>query len=189
MTATTAIQRHCGATTRRGTTCRRPAGWGTSHLGHGNCKLHLGSTRSHVRQSARAQALQFVSGQMGAEVEIDLLEAPLIALRIAFGIVMAWRKRIADCDGKTDAIMDEGLRVANMDLARIAKMAGDAGVAERQIKVMERAAEQLSLLFEELVAAAKLTREQHELALEAWVRGLARLEAETVDSTATELAA
>lgn len=32
----------CGAKTRAGTPCRRPAGWGTDHVGEGRCKLHGG---------------------------------------------------------------------------------------------------------------------------------------------------
>jgi len=32
----------CGAKTRAGTSCRRPAGWGTDHVGEGRCKLHGG---------------------------------------------------------------------------------------------------------------------------------------------------
>lgn len=32
----------CGAKSRRGTPCRRPAGWGTDHQGAGRCKLHGG---------------------------------------------------------------------------------------------------------------------------------------------------
>lgn len=34
----------CGGTTRAGTDCHRPAGWGTDHVGFGRCKLHAGST-------------------------------------------------------------------------------------------------------------------------------------------------
>lgn len=33
---------HCGAKTRAGTPCKRPAGWGTNHVGTGRCKLHGG---------------------------------------------------------------------------------------------------------------------------------------------------
>lgn len=33
---------YCDATTRRGTSCKRPAGWGTEHPGNGRCKLHGG---------------------------------------------------------------------------------------------------------------------------------------------------
>lgn len=35
---------HCDATTRAGTPCRRPAGWGTEHPGTGRCKLHGGAS-------------------------------------------------------------------------------------------------------------------------------------------------
>ena len=34
----------CGAKTRAGTPCKRPAGWGTDHVGEGRCKLHGGAT-------------------------------------------------------------------------------------------------------------------------------------------------
>jgi len=33
----------CGATTRNGEPCKRPAGWGTDHVGDGRCKQHGGS--------------------------------------------------------------------------------------------------------------------------------------------------
>lgn len=36
--------KYCGAKTRKGTPCRRPAGWGTSHPGTGRCKLHGGAS-------------------------------------------------------------------------------------------------------------------------------------------------
>lgn len=37
-------KKHCGAKTRAGTPCRRPAGWGTNHVGEGRCKLHGGKS-------------------------------------------------------------------------------------------------------------------------------------------------
>ena len=33
---------HCEGKTRSGGLCRRPAGWGTAHVGTGHCKLHGG---------------------------------------------------------------------------------------------------------------------------------------------------
>lgn len=33
----------CAATTRAGTPCQQPAGWGTGHVGTGRCKLHGGN--------------------------------------------------------------------------------------------------------------------------------------------------
>ena len=49
--------RLCGARTRAGGACRRPAGWGTTHPGYGTCKLHLGSTPT-LSSSAGATALE-----------------------------------------------------------------------------------------------------------------------------------
>lgn len=37
-------------------TCTRPAGWGTPHPGHGRCKLHGGSTPSHIAAAQRTMA-------------------------------------------------------------------------------------------------------------------------------------
>ncbi|MEF8887327.1 MAG: HGGxSTG domain-containing protein [Haloarculaceae archaeon] len=36
----------CGATTRDGDPCKRPAGWGTDHVGEGRCKQHGGAEGS-----------------------------------------------------------------------------------------------------------------------------------------------
>lgn len=49
--------RHCGAPKRQGGgTCTRPAGWGTPHPGIGRCKLHGGSTPTHVAAARQVQA-------------------------------------------------------------------------------------------------------------------------------------
>jgi hypothetical protein len=45
----------CGADGRT-RPCLLPAGWGTDHVGVGRCKLHGGSTPTHVRAAQRAQA-------------------------------------------------------------------------------------------------------------------------------------
>ena len=37
---------YCGAITRRGSPCRRSAGWGTEHAGRGPCRDHSTATRS-----------------------------------------------------------------------------------------------------------------------------------------------
>lgn len=36
--------KYCGAKTRSGGKCKRPAGWGTEHPGDGRCKLHGGAS-------------------------------------------------------------------------------------------------------------------------------------------------
>lgn len=44
----------CGASKRDGTPCGQRAGHGTSHLGHGRCSTHGGSTPTHVVSAVRA---------------------------------------------------------------------------------------------------------------------------------------
>ncbi|WKN47129.1 hypothetical protein [Nocardioides sp. Arc9.136] len=49
--------RYCGAPKKQGEgTCTRPAGWGTPHPGIGCCKLHGGSTPSHIAAAQTKQA-------------------------------------------------------------------------------------------------------------------------------------
>src|SRR5262252_841694 len=61
----------CGAPTRAGKECRRGAGWGTSHIGIGRCKYHLGNTPSHRESSIKQEAVVF----MGAPKNINALDA------------------------------------------------------------------------------------------------------------------
>ena len=81
-------RRLCGSPTHAtGKPCRRPAGWGTSHPGLGNCKLHGGSTPNGVRhaevlaaeqQQARAADLLRAQG-------IEPVADPVAALRAVAG--------------------------------------------------------------------------------------------------------
>lgn len=43
----------CGATTRGGKSCTRPAGWGTSHPTEGRCKLHGGASNGRPVEHGR----------------------------------------------------------------------------------------------------------------------------------------
>lgn len=44
----------CGAKTRAGTPCQRPAGWGTDHVGIGRCKLHGGKSTGPPKKNKNA---------------------------------------------------------------------------------------------------------------------------------------
>ena len=46
----------CGAKSRQGTPCRRPAGWGTDHPGTGRCKLHGGCSPGGPPSNKKALA-------------------------------------------------------------------------------------------------------------------------------------
>ena len=73
---------HCGAKKRQpdfpGQTCRRPAGWGTRHVGFGRCKLHGGATPyRHGRYSTimRDVILPDLRSKMGVYFIIELRTA------------------------------------------------------------------------------------------------------------------
>lgn len=55
--------RFCGGKKRsvEGGNCTRPAGWGTSHVGIGRCKLHGGGSPSHVAAAERIQVEQLAA--------------------------------------------------------------------------------------------------------------------------------
>ena len=65
----------CGATTRAGTPCRRPAGWGTANAGNetrvgvGRCKLHGG--RSPVRHGRYSKIKREELRDLIAQYEAD----------------------------------------------------------------------------------------------------------------------
>lgn len=78
----------CGATTRAGTPCRRPQGWGTDHPGHGRCKLHGGLSPiktglySTVARGRAAELLALAEAEPIADTtaEIHLLQAQVASV-------------------------------------------------------------------------------------------------------------
>jgi hypothetical protein len=140
----------CGAQRRakEGGRCTRPAGWGTSHLGIGCCKLHGGSTRNHDIAAARAKL-----AQIAAYVEASAVvpEAALrLCVRLAVREVLYASEQVAALP--ESAIEHSGrlhpwivVRQQAVDLlARVAKMALDAGVVEREASVARLSGEQVA---------------------------------------------
>lgn len=62
----------CGAKTRKGTPCLRPAGWGTDHQGSGKCKLHGGKStgpkdKTKLKENKNAEKHGFFSKYLPEE--------------------------------------------------------------------------------------------------------------------------
>jgi hypothetical protein len=131
--------------------------------------------------------LTFVRGALGQELDVDPLEGVLMAVRLSYGLVDHWRHRI-QTDGGNDDIRD-GYAKAITEYARICDIAIKAGVSERQIRVVERLGEQLSLVFEETLAQVKLDARTRQALVTAYASGLARLEEHVIDGTAEDVAA
>ncbi len=63
-------RKFCGAKKKQGPgRCRRPAGWGTDHPGHGKCKLHGGA--SLVRHGRYSKIKRATLADVAAGVGID----------------------------------------------------------------------------------------------------------------------
>jgi hypothetical protein len=79
MTGRAVIATHdgtCGAKNRQGSGCRRPAGWGTPHVGEGRCKLHGGlNPVRHGRYSTikRAEIRELIEHHEGDPDPLNLL--------------------------------------------------------------------------------------------------------------------
>ena len=147
----------CSGTSKQtGKPCGLGAGHGTDHPGFGNCKFHGGATQNGTKHAAREQA-----ARLGAELDMDPHEALLIAVRKA----AMWERYCAEQVAQLEAtaVVVEQTKVRRSDtggyvekssraelnvwvrehqhaldqLARLAKVAIDAGVDERRIRLEE----------------------------------------------------
>lgn len=87
----------CGATRHQGNgaTCRRPAGWGTDHVGFGRCKLHGGSTRSHGQSVATSQARQVATLFGVPRDDIDQISGLIEELQRSAGLIDSYEAMCA----------------------------------------------------------------------------------------------
>ena len=145
--------RRCGASTREGGRCQHEAGWGTDHPGWGRCKFHGGNSRNGRLHAARLEALASMPA-FGADVDIEAIDALLFCIKREAGrqVWLRLRLQLIDPEG-VEAIADPaGVHaelhrlemLATERLARFSKMALDAGVAERRIRLVERQAQALA---------------------------------------------
>lgn len=157
----------CGANKKNGEgVCKRPAGWGTNHVGVGRCKLHGGKTQAGTR-SAAAPALELL---VGHTVDVDPMEALLMCVRISAAEVAYFSHQVSLIKDETELITRPTHQVAagkdpikmwlkadrqlNLwvrerhkameRLARYSKMAIDAGVEERLVRVAETVGSRLA---------------------------------------------
>ena len=90
-------KQQCGAKTRRGTACKRQAGWGTSHLGTGRCRRHGGAS-PQAELSGQLVIARHQAQVMGTPLPIEPHEAILQCIAIAAGEVRYASERIAELE-------------------------------------------------------------------------------------------
>lgn len=132
----------CGAKTRDGTPCDRPAGWGTHHRGTGRCRSHGGSSpQAEVAGAMRLAAAE--TRVMGVPLDVSPHVALLQCIAIAAGEVAYATERIAeleDHEALDDGRLNVWIRARHLSMDRLAhysKLALAANVAERQVRVAE----------------------------------------------------
>ena len=79
-------EKHCGGKKRKGGLCTRPKGWGTNHVGYGNCKLHFGATESN-NKSAQLEAAKSVALTLGTAVATNPFDSLMMLEAQARGLV------------------------------------------------------------------------------------------------------
>jgi hypothetical protein len=150
----------CGARTRSGGSCGRPAGWGTDHAGFGRCKLHGGAT-PNGKAAARRQQAEEVVRVYGLPVEIDPSTALLEELARTHGYVL-WLDRQVATLGTDEAYGPVGggkdsfpraephvwIRLLGEErdrLRQIAKACHECRVAEHRMRMAEQMAAVLAV--------------------------------------------
>lgn len=153
----------CGATTRGGGSCGRPAGWGTDHVGVGTCKLHLGSTRTHARAAEVVIARQECE-RLGVPIEVDPAQSLIQSLFEREGNVAFYRELVQalgeDVYDEMSAVTPSGeavptgerrphvlVELYNREMKERDQVAFGllkAGVEERRVRMAEGQAQQIA---------------------------------------------
>lgn len=155
----------CGATTRKPgkPPCENVAGQGTDHVGWGHCSLHGGSTPDGKRYALRLQSdAEASKASLALARKVEPIDALLHVVYAVSGRVNYFATKLAAMD--EDDMLDttpRGLELAafarmhglELDrLARVSKMALDAGVAERRQQMAERTAALIAAAAEDAFA-------------------------------------
>lgn len=150
-------RKYCGAKTRNGGECKRPAGWGTSHPGYKTCKLHGGSMRNHVKAAQNEQALEAVQ-KYALPIKTDPHEALIDELERTAGWVAFLNEQVQAIEkvaqmrqlkgGGRDGIPEEVphiwiqmLAQERSHLLNVAKTCVAVGIEERRVKIAEQQGE------------------------------------------------
>lgn len=147
----------CGAVKNGGGVCRHESGWGTDHPGTGRCKFHGGSSESGQMAAAKELGtLAAIEQAAGMPVEVNPLEALLVALYSAVALSNSARALLNywlehDEPGKAASakiVYHEALDRQHTYASSCVRL----GIAERQVRMVEQAGEQILALFRIVLA-------------------------------------
>lgn len=167
----------CGLERPDGGSCRRPAGYRTCHPGRGHCGRHGGL--SHWRVDRMGADVH----EIAKELDISPWEALLVAVKRWSGMAAWYDSKIAETENDDDLRPGggsydwvKGSERAHSNAARYAKMAIDAGVAERMVQQMELEGQTIAQVLLRTLTALGLSAEQEETARQLLRRELLAVE-------------
>lgn len=178
--------------------CMQPAGSKTAHLGVGTCSRHGGNLPGHnVRGVRTLESIRIRSqlSMLGVPLEVKPTDALLHLVSEAAGNVAFLGGRVADLGfdlvGPIYSLTREGVPVETSEeiramvrlynderdrLAKMAKLAIDAGIAEREVRVLEEQAVMMATVFKNVLASLPLTPELRAQATQMLGRELRQLD-------------
>jgi hypothetical protein len=152
----------CGAKKKNGEPCRNWAGLGTQHLGVGSCKFHFGNAPNHQKHAVKVEAQRRLLA-IGEPIPVNPIQALLWTVNLSAGHLEFIRGELAHYDEASGFDKEVMLRVYNDErdrLARTAKLAVDAGVAEKSIRLAETYGGLLARLIQGILTDLALTKAQ-----------------------------
>jgi hypothetical protein len=184
---------------KKGELCDSWAGKGTDHPSAGRCSRHGGNTEAGAREGAWIMAHAFAR-----ELNVTPWEGLLLAVRIAAGRVAFCEHKLAsaEVDRQLEPPVDNAISEAGRTfdlggtnlhhwvkqaeywhdrLARVSKLAIDAGVAERLVRQLELEAEMMLRATNLTLDELGLSDEDRQRALGIMSRNLLAIEAEEVE--------
>lgn len=165
--------RLCGGEKHQGEgTCRRPAGWGTSHPGIGRCKLHGGSTPSHVVAAKQEQARR-VLGQVWDPAAAPVTDAVAAMQKLAgqlehaadvLGQRLGGDTEPCEVCGRGDLALDSPAAIAWLRVLREDRQLLEAmerlGIAQRFVTVEAARVELIAVALGRVFEVLELSDEQ-----------------------------
>ena len=144
--------------------CQQPPGWGTNHPGIGPCADHGGNSK-RVRAGIEKQMIKDAAREACTKLGVDILphvtpeKALQDELNLSYALVQ-WYTSQTDEDSAAWPIWQELWMNERRHLTQVIKMMLDAGIAERQVRVMETHASELATAIRKILDALELNEDQ-----------------------------
>lgn len=163
----------CGAGTPP---CQQWKGFKTSHPGVGACNMHGGNLPNHQKAADREQATKRMR-TYGVPIDTDPMNALMGEVKRSSGIVAWLEEKIGDGDansliqvgekfGEKPAVLVELYKDERAHLARVCKMALDAGVSQGLLDMVKQQAGAWIEVFNAIIGDPRwaFTEQQKQLA-------------------------